>query len=139
MAFQLITGNRLYQRFLPVNTRRYPFVDLMLGQRRRRWISIKSTLGQCFVCLLTIGVVLYLFNIYTVRVSSRLKRFGEDFLKLGAGSMRTVKCVQVFFGGMGFRVTKFWGIGFPQKGPPVNPERPDLFNLNFQSLKTSID
>ena len=44
-----------------------------------------------------------------------------------------------FSGAGGVRVTKFWGIGFPQKGPPVNPERPDLFNINFQSLKTSID
>ena len=28
-------------------TRYWPNVDLMLGQRRRRWTSIKSALGQC--------------------------------------------------------------------------------------------
>ena len=33
----------------PDNTRRWPNVGLMLGQRRRRWASVSPTLGQCFV------------------------------------------------------------------------------------------
>ena len=32
------------QRAAPTSTKRWPNVDLMLGQRRRRWPSIKSTL-----------------------------------------------------------------------------------------------
>ena len=35
--------------FGPANTRNRPNADLMLGQRRRRWPNIKSTLGQPFV------------------------------------------------------------------------------------------
>ena len=31
------------------NTRRWPNAGLILGQRRRRWLSIKSALGQCLV------------------------------------------------------------------------------------------
>ena len=31
---------------LSTNTRHCPDVDLMLGQRRRRWASVKTTLGQ---------------------------------------------------------------------------------------------
>ena len=33
----------------PANTRRWPNVDLMLGQRRRRWANINPTLGQRLV------------------------------------------------------------------------------------------
>ena len=33
----------------PANTRHRPNVDLMLGQRRRRWPNIKPTLGRCLV------------------------------------------------------------------------------------------
>ena len=34
---------------IPANTRRWPNVGLMLGQRRRRWANISPTLGQCIV------------------------------------------------------------------------------------------
>ena len=33
----------------PASTRRWSNADLMLGQRRRRWTSIKSSLDQCLV------------------------------------------------------------------------------------------
>ena len=34
---------------IPANTKRWPYVGLMLGQRRRRWANIKPTLGQPLV------------------------------------------------------------------------------------------
>ena len=34
---------------VPVNTRYWPSVVSILDQRRRRWINIETTLGQCFV------------------------------------------------------------------------------------------
>ena len=37
------------QALFPANTRRWPNVGVMLGQRRRRWTGITSTLFQCFV------------------------------------------------------------------------------------------
>ena len=35
-------GQAQYIRWVPTNTRPYPTVGLMLGQRRRRWINIKQ-------------------------------------------------------------------------------------------------
>ena len=34
---------------IPGNTKRWPNVGLMMGQRRRRWTNIKPILGQCLV------------------------------------------------------------------------------------------
>ena len=47
--FAGITVQAFHQRF-PANSWRPPNVYLMLGQRRRRWSSIKSTLVQCVSC-----------------------------------------------------------------------------------------
>ena len=34
---------------IPANTRRWPKMGLMLGQRRRRWANVSATLGQRIV------------------------------------------------------------------------------------------
>ena len=39
-----LTNNQV--RLSPTNTRRWPKVGLLLGQRRRRWANIPPTLGQ---------------------------------------------------------------------------------------------
>ena len=38
--------NSIYLGRIPANTKRLPSVGLMLGRRRKRWPTIKPTLGE---------------------------------------------------------------------------------------------
>ena len=50
----------------PANTRHRPNVGPMLGQRRRRWPNIGSTLGRCLVFA---GPVPYIYHYHLILIN----------------------------------------------------------------------
>ena len=53
----------------PAYTRHRPNVDVMWGQRRRRWAGIKATLGPVLKTLIQNALIAYLIDISFFRIT----------------------------------------------------------------------